>query len=1079
MVKWIPVIEKMKQDVIEQQYRLDSIKPAEAPAVSEMRQSLFQPEWKPQMAQRYTPQAEAPVQKAQSVIAPQTQRPMQSISFEQPARLPQQSYQRAPAASVEAPAATQTVVTQSSAKEEAAKPFWQRALQVFSAPFEWIDNNIIRPGLSIVADPFIPDLKRNVGEDYFKYKTREWQSWEAPGVNLKMPWGDMRVDVKGVAEFAPWLLIPGANAIGGVLKTVGTAAKGLGTLGKVVEAGTIVGRVALSPWGLVEKGTGAVLGATLKPVVGAINKAGTKTSQRLFGKSAEAVEVELTPAVVKFNETMKKVVTNRNLFVKAKPEQLRAVQAAKLSKVLDDYKAGKITQDEYVKLSREAEKGSLIEKFNIGSQIAGENAFTEAEVKELRDMIISKAELSHFDKVNQLEAITDTLYYGKLPEPADIKIWREVFGKDVAKTVGQMSELKPSAWSVIWDTMNISRTLQTMADASVIARQDGLLSIMHPTKVPNAIAKMIKAGVSTKWADDAYNALINNPFVTDFESVLGRKLKLNGWNAFAERSEYYPSARAQNLIPGAKASERMFLTYGNELQVGILKDMWPAMKLNGAGPAEAEQIAHAIEVAGGRADLPKALQKYNELLQATLYSPKWQASIIEMPKLIVQMVVSKNQYIRKEGWRALIATMGAGAALLTLGKALGGKIELDPRSSDFGKLKVKETRFDVWRGYSQYVRFAAQMVTAQKKEASGQFTTLNRADTLYKFGQSKTSPAFGMLTDMLKGENYYGRPIFKDTTTALEEAWQRIAPLSMQDARDAFVQYGFNPLSFSTAAASALGVSTMTYVNDFVVARNKVAKQLGYDTWSEIDPVKQQELEKLPMIQQATLEYDRQMMGTLWGDYRADGNAIENNFKEDILLASAAFNAGKMSGYEYRTVYVKDAFTKQRGAYEARQNSERYAEIKERMSINDPVESSVKLGPEQMAIKAYNDALFGTDMYDELGDYRFDEAEIRKAQLKQSMEGVMSSTGIPMFDYIEEYRGIKYEDLPFEYQELAKAKKIMKPYWQVQTDVENIWGKPTNQRQVNLQAARISRIRARVKATSPDIKKYYLLFYQR
>jgi len=125
-----------------------------------------------------------------------------------------------------------------------------------------------------------------------------------------------------------------------------------------------------------------------------------------------------------------------------------------------------------------------------------------------------------------------------------------------------------------------------------------------------------------------------------------------------------------------------------------------------------------------------------------------------------------------------------------------------------------------------------------------------------------------------------------------------------------------------------------------------------------------------------------------------------------------------------------------------------------------------------MAIRLYNDALFGDDMYDKFGDYRFDEAETRKQQLRQQL-------GEEMFNYVEEYRGLKYEDFPFEYQQLVKARIAMRPYWRAEQELIAIRGEPKTPYQQKRFDYLLSRIRKRMRSTNPEIAYYYDLFYKR
>ena len=153
-------------------------------------------------------------------------------------------------------------------KEPISVPFWQRALQVFTAPFEWVDDYIIKPGLALTGTMagFVPEVARLPGEDFWEWKKRSWAGWEAPGININVPWSDKpaRIDIKGIMESAPWLLIPGAGQVG-----VGArVARGIaGIVGQFGRVGQVIGTaIEYSPWGLVEKTAGVALKAGFRGI---------------------------------------------------------------------------------------------------------------------------------------------------------------------------------------------------------------------------------------------------------------------------------------------------------------------------------------------------------------------------------------------------------------------------------------------------------------------------------------------------------------------------------------------------------------------------------------------------------------------------------------------------------------------------------------------------------------------------------------------------------------------------------------------------------------------------------------------
>jgi len=533
------------------------------------------------------------------------------------------------------------------------------------------------------------------------------------------------------------------------------------------------------------------------------------------------------------------------------------------------------------------------------------------------------------------------------------------------------------------------------------------------------------------------------------------------------KEEPFASNLAQRL-PMVRRSERAFTVFLNEMRMGAYEAARGAMTAQGASAAEFKLLGRFINLASGRGTLPANLDRYAPILNTVLFSAKYQMSTLQLPRQLGRMLISKNPYMRKEAARALVGFVGGGAALLGLFQMTGqGDVELDPRAGDFGKIKIGETRLDIWRGYVQYARFAAQMLTGERKSAYGNMNKTQRYDIAWRFLPSKASHAMGLLVDLLKGETYMGDDLFTSTKDVVRTARERLLPLALQDVMDAMEQSGANGLW--TAAPATLGVGVLTYVNDFVRTKEKIARGLGYKTWDEIDPMKQRELENSNAeLQAAYIEFDRQVMGTAWGDWRLAGKAIDDVFTANIAMATAQYRKTG-DGVQFREK-VNDAFTARRGGYAAREKMPQFEDIVRRLKVEDTAEALVGLGPEQMAIRIYNDALYGDDMYDQYGDYRFDEADIRREQLRRQL-------GEAMFKYAEDYRTLKYESLPPEFQELSKARKVLRPYWEVYDWAVKSFGQtwadsPSGQRF-------ISKMRRHLRRSDPNMEKYYQMFYKK
>ncbi len=1034
-VDWIPKLKSVETQIIEEETRLWNLKTEPTPQSVVPDRPLWQPTFQPDLPQTLPapaiPPAIAPSQRR--VVSPVVETPeideIERIAEEAPANI----------------------------------PFWQRALQVFAAPFNWVDETIIRPGLAVAATGIgaIEDVERKPGEDFFDWKRRSWAKWEAPGIDLAVPWSDepWRIDLKGVLEFAPWLLIPGAGQVGGGVR----AARGVaGILGRLGTAGRALGyAVEFSPWGLVEKTAGVALRASARAVGKGAGALSAGVSRKLFG---EITEETTTPAVQKltkfFNEN---IVPARKVFEEALPA-LRAKQLSNIERVSKLYRAGRINDAQYnAALNKATQVGGIRKGFAVKADIP------EAEVHELLKTVAEATERGFTEK-NTYNSLYDMLLGIDLPEPAQITELGKIFGRGFADSVRKFAQGSPTGWDKVIDAANIPRAALTMGDLSATLRQGLMLLITRPQDFPRAFWRQLKYFTSEKLSLQMDDVLQAKAVRSDAISKMGVELTSfqKGAKALSKEEPFF-STFAEKL-PLVRRSERAYTGFLNEMRFSAAEAAYNSMVSQNASPQQLKLMGNFINLASGRGKLPKSLEKFAPALSTIFFSPKYQLSTLGLPRQIGRMLISDNPYMRKQAAQSLVGFIGGGAAILGLIKANGGEVEIDPRSGDFVKIKIGDTRLDIWRGFVQYARFGAQMLTGERKSAFGNMNKARRDEIAWRFLQSKSSPIMGLLVDMLRGETYLGDDLFTSTKSTIRSARERLLPLAVQDVMDAMEQSGINGIW--TAAPATLGVGVMTYVNDFTVKKDKVAKDMGYETWDEIDPAAQRRIENSNAeLQAAYIEFDRKVMGTAWGDWRLAGNAVEDNFKIDVQQATLQYQASDdpNKGITFREK-ITDAWTARRGGYAAREKMPQFEDIVKRLGTEDTAEALIGLGPEQLAIRAYNDALYGDEMYDEFGDYRFDLADIRKDQLR-------SQLGEEMFNYVETYRGIRHESLSSEFQELAQAKRVMRPYWDVMDYAIRTRGQAWADSKRG--QAFISRMRKQMRLTDPEISKYYDMFYRR
>src|SRR3990167_2284915 len=831
-VGWKPKQDRLEQLIQEEEAQIEKLK---------------NPIWTPPIANRsILPQVTAPQFTMPQLAAPTIEKPV----TEQPVET-QYAYDR-PSLITNLPRPPNPPVDEEAEltplQQEITRPWWERALDVFASPFKWVDENIIRPGYGIIADPLIPDVKRKTGENFFDWKRRSWEEWKDPHITLNTPWGERKIGLKGLAEFAPWLLVPGANTIGGTMRGLGSVGFGAslkalgGAIGSLDYVNTI--RIAAgtaikySPWGLMEATTSKVMTGFMKGASHIYNRVLPPTPK-----------TPPPPVVQRFNENLRKVIMPlREKFERELPEF-----SQKQGGILSDYQAKfrtrQITAAEYDELASGAVKalGGLKPEFAIPA-----GTFSPEDASELMGMIVAAAEKS-FVTHDALHAFNLMATEGFLPQPHHIRQFANIFGSETSRIISTFKSMTPTFREKLINFLNMPRAVLASGDLSATARQGMILGVTHPTLVPQAFKRQVRAFFSEKNALQIDDIIRSDPVFPEW-------IERGGYHGALEKAGFAPqaweetfSSQIADKLPFVRNSERAFNTYLNSLRLGAYKAISAPMKALGASKEDLTLLADYINKATGRGKLSPLLDKYSPFLNTFLFSPKLQASRLQLPTTLGKMLTSDNYFLKKEAARALTAFVGGGAMLLGLLELSGvGKGEKNPLAGNFGKLKVGDTSLDIWTGYVQYMRFAAQMMMGATTTAYGNTNKKSRMEIALRFLQSKTSPLAGFMFDILKGEDYQGEPIFKDTAGTLDLVRNRFVPLWAQDVIDAVEQNVWNGAFYASPAF--FGIGALTYVDELVRAREKAARQIGAESWKALDPKTQRELEEASLdLQKAML----------------------------------------------------------------------------------------------------------------------------------------------------------------------------------------------------------------------------------
>jgi len=231
--------------------------------------------------------------------------------------------------------------------------------------------------------------------------------------------------------------------------------------------------------------------------------------------------------------------------------------------------------------------------------------------------------------------------------------------------------------------------------------------------------------------------------------------------------------------------------------------------------------------------------------------------------------------------------------------------------------------------------------------------------------------------------------------------------------------------------------------------------------------------------------------GVLWNDYNKRVDQVQDSIKQAIGLAAKEFDATG-DGRNFREK-VNEIYAARRMMFEDLKNDPQFSAIKE--FFEQPLDESLlaKMNRYDLAYKEYNNLMYSPDMVDEFGNYRFDEADVRR-------QSFIAKYGTQSLDYIEELLDIRRRDEPPAMQALREARVILRPYWDIESQ---IWARyPPQLQQIASQIMILERtdpiaakqlqmrypqvlyirrqialLRKQMKSRNPDIAEALRLFY--
>ncbi|HUT59590.1 MAG TPA: hypothetical protein VNA25_17205, partial [Phycisphaerae bacterium] len=435
-----------------------------------------------------------------------------------------------------------------------------------------------------------------------------------------------------------------------------------------------------------------------------------------------------------------------------------------------------------------------------------------------------------------LQAAMDKLYNGDYITRGEALLIAKHFPMLAETAYGQIS-IGDKIYDLIGSLINIPRTtLAGFGEMSGIARQGRPMIQKHPVLGAKFIADYHRAFFSQRATDAMQNALENDPL---YDQMVDDGLQIVHHGSthvpVEERGESYMASPLLSRLPVVglpfRAAERGFIVPMNVFRASVYTKLYNEAEKAGnpLTRGQRKRMARTINDLSGRSSfgdperqISKFIQRMSPFLNAAFFAPRFAASRVALPyrALISGPVTSAAGGRVTPEWSEAV---GSAASMILTTTAIMGLIglaaarwwpdadvemEYDPRSSDFGKIRVNNTRWDLWAGYQQVARFLSQLATGQRKTQGGRIQEIDRADLILRELRYKASPIAGLVVDLLKHHNVQGDPMTMER--AWPELYQRTVGLVIQDTLDAFEQDGAG-MALATFPAVFYGLSVQSY----------------------------------------------------------------------------------------------------------------------------------------------------------------------------------------------------------------------------------------------------------------------------
>lgn len=441
-------------------------------------------------------------------------------------------------------------------------------------------------------------------------------------------------------------------------------------------------------------------------------------------------------------------------------------------------------------------------------------SLTQPDIDELFNMASKHPYLSYGEKLTAREGLAKLLGVkgSGVPTKGELSLLKEVYGEEFAKTILEKRPLLQKIWDTAGQVLSVPRSLLAGGlDMSFGLRQGVFAGYRNPKQWASSFKEQFKyffdenalrASTQEIRSRPTYNLMRDNKLaLTD----LGQHLSV--------REEQFVGTLAEKIpLIGkfVRASGRAYTGFANKFRADIFDHLVETGRKTGAmdDPNYLPALAEFVNNATGRGSLGR-FERAADALTTTLFSPRLLASRINLLNPIYYARLQPE--VRKEALKTLVSFIAGGSTVLGLSKLAGAEVVTDPTNSDFGKMKIGNTRIDTWGGFQQPIVLLARLITGKMTSSTtGKISILGegykpttRLDIITRFFESKEAPIVSFLTSLLKGQTNTGEDF-----ELKKEVAKRLVPMFIQDMIDLYKDGGLEALPLGIPAFFGAGVQT-------------------------------------------------------------------------------------------------------------------------------------------------------------------------------------------------------------------------------------------------------------------------------